>query len=96
MTVTKGDAMRVDMVYALDGNAAAGVLADLFGREMTEARLTCGGCGAVAPVGALVVYAHGMGTVVRCRGCDRALLRVAQVRAGYRLDTSGCASPPAE
>ena len=79
----------------LDGNAAAGVLADLFGREMTVVTVTCGGCRDSRPVGALVVYAHGMGTVVRCRGCGRALLRVGRVRDGYRLDASGCAEPPA-
>lgn len=79
---------------ALDGNAAAGVLADLFGREMTAVSVTCGACGRDAPVGALVVYLHGMGTIVRCRACDRALLRVARLRGGYRLDASGCASPP--
>lgn len=79
----------------LDGNAAAGVLADLFGRDVTEVALTCGGCRGVAPVGALVVYAHGMGTVVRCRACGRALLCVARVRGGYRFDAGGCASPPA-
>lgn len=86
--------MRDGVIYALDGNAAAGVLADVFGREMTEVPITCGGCRRVAPVGALVVYVHGMGTIVRCRACDRALLRVARVRTGYRCDASGCASPP--
>lgn len=86
--------MQESAVHALDGNAAAGVLADVFGREMTQVSIACGRCRVVAPVGALVVYAHGMGTIVRCRACDRALLRVARVRAGYRLDASGCASPP--
>lgn len=76
----------------LDGNAAAGLLADVFGHEMTRAWIVCGGCRAAAPLGTLAVYAHGMGTVVRCPGCDRALLRVARVRGGYRLDVRGAAA----
>lgn len=76
----------------LDGNAAAGVLADVFGREMTTAWVVCGGCRGEGPVGTLAAYVHGMGTVVRCPWCDRALLRVARVRGGYRVDASGAAA----
>ncbi len=74
-----------------DGNAAAGVLADAFGREMTLAWVVCGACRSAGPLGGLAVYAHGMGTVVRCPECDRALLRVARVRGGYRVDAGGAA-----
>ena len=38
----------------LDGNAAAGPLAEIFGREMTTAEAVCGGCGVDAPVGSLL------------------------------------------
>ena len=47
----------------LDGNAAAGILSELFVPDLTAARATCAGCGATRAVGALLVYAHGMGTV---------------------------------
>ena len=35
----------------LDGNRAAGLLREIFGREMTVAVATCASCGAVAPIG---------------------------------------------
>ena len=35
----------------LDGNAAAGLLRELFAPDMTEAEVTCGNCGVVAMVG---------------------------------------------
>ena len=44
---------------ALDGNAIAGELLDVFGAERTTARGACAGCGAVAEVAELAVYAQG-------------------------------------
>ena len=73
----------------LDGNAAAGLLAEIFAVEMTTAVATCANCGATGPGGALLVYAHGMGTIVRCPGCGNALIRIARVRRGYLLDLRG-------
>jgi hypothetical protein len=67
----------------LDGNAAAGLLSEVFVFEVTTARATCAGCGAVRPVGALDAYTHAPGLVLRCPGCQQVLLRVA--RAGDRL-----------
>ncbi len=37
----------------LDGNAAGGLLRELFAIDMTEAQITCGGCGAIAAIGAV-------------------------------------------
>src|ERR1700744_5394636 len=39
------------MMDELDGNGAAGLLQEIFGREMTVAVATCASCGAVAPIG---------------------------------------------
>ena len=39
------------MMDELDGNAAAGVLQEIFGIEMTTVAATCATCGAVAPIG---------------------------------------------
>ena len=79
----------------LDGNAAGGLLGEIFPFEMTSAQTACAGCGAVARVGAAMVYAHGMGTVVRCAGCDNALIRVARQDGDgpgrYWLDLRGVA-----
>ena len=72
----------------LDGNAAGGLLSEVFAFEMTAAISTCSGCGAVKPVGELMLYAHGMGAILRCAGCDTALIRITRIRGSYRLDLS--------
>ena len=73
----------------LDGNAAGGLLNEIFPFEMTTAEATCDGCGTVKPIGELLLYQHGMGAVLRCAGCDTALLRITHIRGYYRLDLSG-------
>ena len=76
----------------VDGNAIAGLLQEIFVAEVTAARSACGGCGAIEPVGALVVYLAGPGVVVRCPHCDGIMIRI--VRNGGRtwLDLSGTRS----
>ena len=49
----------------LDGNAAGGLLNEIFPFEMTTAEATCGGCGTMRPIGELMLYSHGMGAVLR-------------------------------
>jgi len=78
-----GEAMR------LDGNAAAGLLSEVFVPEVTTARATCANCGTIRALGALLVYAHGMGMVVRCPSCDAVVLRVARTRTQLWLDPIG-------
>jgi hypothetical protein len=73
----------------LDGNAAAGTLAEIFTFEMTMAVAACGQCGSEGRVGAAMVHAHGMGMILRCPSCDHALLRIATIRGAYHLDLSG-------
>ena len=73
----------------LDGNAAGGLLGEIFEVEMTTVEVICGGCGGGGPLGAAMVYAHGMGTVVRCVQCGQALIRVAQVREWACVDIGG-------
>lgn len=77
------------MENKLDGNAAAGILQAIFPFEMTLAQATCTGCGATNAIGATTAYMHGMGTIVRCPVCDKALIRVAQVKGRYLLDMRG-------
>lgn len=67
----------------LDGNAAAGILQEVFASEITAASGTCNGCGAVELIGAVAVYARGPGTVLRCRHCDGMLMKL--VVAGGRV-----------
>jgi Family of unknown function (DUF6510) len=75
----------------LDGNALAGPLAELFGFEMTVCRGRCVGCGATNQLGALLVYAHGMGAVACCPGCGRHQLRMARGQGRWWLDLRGLA-----
>ena len=72
----------------LDGNAAGGLLNEIFPFEMTAAEATCGGCGEKRPIGELMLYRHGMGSVLRCARCDTALIRITHVRGCYWLDLS--------
>ena len=73
----------------LDGNAAGGILQEVFPFEMTTALGTCAGCGATKEMGALSVYMHGMGMVIRCPDCDNVLIRVVRARGEYWLDMQG-------
>jgi Family of unknown function (DUF6510) len=59
------------------GNAAAGILGEVFAFEMTNAEGACANCGVVARVGAAMLYPHGMGTIVRGAACGNPLMRVA-------------------
>jgi Family of unknown function (DUF6510) len=78
-----GEALR------LDGNAAAGILSEVFVPDVTAARATCANCGATREMGALLVYANGMGMVIRCPSCDAVVLRIARPRKQLWLDLSG-------
>ena len=73
----------------LDGNAAAGILEEVFAFEITTARAACVHCGSAGEVGAQMAYVTEIGTVVRCTSCDNALIRIAQNPRGYFLDLRG-------
>ncbi|MFZ0218271.1 MAG: DUF6510 family protein [Candidatus Dormiibacterota bacterium] len=74
---------------ALDGNAIAGVLFEVFGREMTAASGRCQQCRTTAQVAELAVYAHSPGRVARCRGCGSVALVLVGIHGTTRLHT-GC------
>jgi hypothetical protein len=76
----------------LDGNVAAGVLAEIFCREPSLAQAICAGCGANAPIGALFVYGLEMGAILRCPQCDTAVLRVSVTGPAMWLDVRGATS----
>ena len=73
----------------LDGNAAAGLLREIFGKEMTTAAATCASCGTVAPIGESDLYLGGPGTVIRCRTCTGILIVITQVRGVHCVDLMG-------
>jgi hypothetical protein len=66
----------------LDGNAAAGLLQEVFATEITTAVGTCDVCGATEAVGAVHVY-RAAGTVLRCPHCESVLIKI--VRSGERI-----------
>jgi hypothetical protein len=82
--------MQIDDMH-LDGNAAAGMLSQVFSREMTTAMGTCVGCGAASPVGRLMNYGGEMGVILRCPACDTVMLRMVSTPGWIRLDASGTA-----
>lgn len=76
----------------LDGNAIAGTLREVFGREMTDATVVCASCGAIRPVADTVVYPRLPGTVVRCRSCSALLIVITRIRGISCVDLQGVAA----
>jgi hypothetical protein len=74
-----------DYELRLDGNAAAGLLQEIFVPELTGAHGACAGCGAVGPMGAQHLYMapRSPGAVLRCASCEGVLMVI--VHAGGRL-----------
>jgi hypothetical protein len=73
----------------LDGNAAAGLLGEIFALDMTIATLTCDGCGAVVEIGAERLYGGSMGAIFRCTACSGVVMRLSHTPAGIYLDMRG-------
>jgi hypothetical protein len=74
---------------ALDGNAAAGPLLDLFAIDLTAASGRCDHCGRVGVLADAVLYDRAPGLVLRCRGCDGVLLRIVDSGERIWLDLRG-------
>jgi hypothetical protein len=77
---------------ALDGNAIAGMLFDVFGAEMTTSTAACANCGARAPAAELVVYLRAPGTVARCRTCMSVLMVLVTIHERTCVDLRGLAT----
>ncbi|HSW94781.1 MAG TPA: DUF6510 family protein [Patescibacteria group bacterium] len=78
------DVTNADLV--LDGNAVAGVLAEIFGEDLTAMLGTCPDCGRRAELAACRAYTHAPGIVLRCSACDGVQLRIARTPRGYRYE----------
>jgi hypothetical protein len=70
---------------ALDGNAIAGQLFELFGREMTTVVGVCGHCGVGTPIAEQAVYLRAPGAVVRCRSCGQVVMVLTDVPGSPRV-----------
>ena len=75
----------------VDGNAAAGLLGEIFPFEMTMVRTRCATCGRMEPTGAELVYADAPGMVMRCVHCESVLLTIVHGGGRYWLDMRGVA-----
>ncbi len=73
----------------LDGNAAAGLLSEVFTAEATTAVLRCASCGAEGAVGTVQVYSQAPGVVLRCPGCEAVVMRFARIRGRLVADLRG-------
>jgi hypothetical protein len=75
----------------LDGNAAAGILQEVFAHEMSAARGACAACGTIAPLGSqhLYMYPLSPGAVLRCTICQEVLMVFVHAGGRYRLGLRG-------
>ena len=79
-------------MQALDGNAVAGLLNQVFGHEMTTATSVCASCRATRLVAELRVYTRAPGTVVRCPSCEAVLIVNVTRREIHCVDLRGLSS----
>jgi hypothetical protein len=80
-----------DAELRLDGNAAAGVLREVFVDELSAASGQCAACGAIAEIGAQHLYMQPQspGAVLRCRSCESVLMVLVHNRGRYRFGLQG-------
>ena len=76
----------------LDGNAAAGILYEIFGEEMTASPTECEHCGKEGELGSLLAFVSAPGYVLRCPACEQVILRVVQTTDYVYLDARGAVS----
>lgn len=78
----------IDNALWLDGNGIAGLLAELFGSDMTAAERLCQSCGERNAVGAHRAYL-GAAAVLRCPACGDVAARVAILGERHVVELSG-------
>jgi Family of unknown function (DUF6510) len=76
-------------MIALDGNALAGDLLEVFGAELSAATGVCATCGASSFLAEAVVYMGGPGRVARCRSCGALLIVLVTIRGITCVDLRG-------
>jgi hypothetical protein len=84
---------EADMNTALmvDGNAVAGELQQIFGRDMTMTVARCAGCSRDTEMGALMAFTRGPGVVLRCPACQTAIARIVETPSALYLEARGAA-----
>jgi hypothetical protein len=77
------------MTDLLDGNAAAGALAEVLIPDMTAAITTCAACGGARPLGELRAYLRTPGLILRCPTCQAVQIRLVRAPGRAWLDLRG-------
>jgi hypothetical protein len=75
--------------FVLDGNAAAGLLREIFVLDITTAQIECAACGSIGAIGSLRLYAAPMGAVLRCPHCESILMTAVHTPYGRWLGMTG-------
>jgi hypothetical protein len=83
--------MRDDPALDLtvDANAVGGLLATVFGIDVTGSPGQCATCHTVSVMGTMRVYMRGPGVVIRCPACAQVVLRIVETPTATYLDVSG-------
>ena len=79
----------MDRALMLDGNAAGGLLQEIFAEEMTASPTECASCGREGELGALLAFTQAPGVVLRCPNCSDVGLRVATLPDQYVFELRG-------
>ena len=74
---------------ALDGNALAGALYEVFGSEMTTATGVCRSCRNPSLIAELRVYIRAPGAVARCPHCGNVVFVVVETSGSARAHLDG-------
>jgi Family of unknown function (DUF6510) len=74
---------------AVDGNAMAGDLSEIFAVDVTAALATCAGCGRAGVVAELRLWGPAPGIVARCPACEGVVLRLVRAPDRVFLDLRG-------
>jgi len=72
----------------LDGNAAAGILQEVFAAEMTTVVGTCDSCGTAGMIGTLHLY-RSAGLTLRCPTCEAVVMKIVTSETRMWLDMRG-------
>lgn len=73
----------------VDGNAAGGLLLELFGQDMTGARATCAHCDHEAALADAVAEMDAAGVILLCRGCGHTLVTYLRTEGRRTLSIGG-------
>jgi len=79
----------MDRALMLDGNAAGGLLQEIFAAEMTASPTECAHCGREGELGTLLAFTQAPGVVLRCPACEHVVLRIVETPDAIYMDARG-------